>query len=284
MYEKCKFNIENFVSKLKDLIFILDQSKFNVDKKNKIPFNQIKIIKKIFKNYLSSEDKFSLFIFNDNKNKILNEKNILKNNNCKKIIPLMYKNSENYSFIISILNDLKKNIIQEFNIKENNENDKENVINNENNIISNKYENNFNEQFKENNNMKIKYSIEAIFNVLNEISKNQNEKNREKYVILLTEALQPKFNININEEIIKNLFNNYSNNNSIFIKKIIIIGSMLENKNLFYIINREFKFYNINIEYLEIENYQEIKKLMNLINLFPREYEFPNENFDNFDI
>ena len=281
LYEKCKFNIENFVSKFKDLIFILDQSKFN--KLNKIPLNQIKIIKKIFKNYLSSNDKFSLFIFNDNKNKILNEKNILKNNICKKIIPLMFKNSENYSFIISILNDLKEKIIKEFKINENNENDKENNLNdynNNNNTISNNLE--FNEQNKENNNLKIKYSIEAIFNVLNEISKNQNEKNREKYVILLTEALN--FNININEEIIQNYFNNYSNNNIIFIKKIIIIGSMLKNKNLFYMISREFKFHNINIEYLEFENYQEIKKLINLINLFPREYEFPNENFDNFDI
>ena len=59
---------------------------------------------------------------------------------------------------------------------------------------------------------------------------------------------------------------------------------MLKNKNLFYMISREFKFHNINIEYLEFENYQEIKKLINLLNLFPREYEFPNENFDNFDI
>ena len=286
LYEKCKFNIDNFVSKFKDVFFILDQSKISFDEKNNIHFNQIKIIKKIFEKFLSSEDKFSLFIFNDNKNKIINEKNILKNNICKKIIPLMFKNSENYSFIVSILNELKDNIFHDFNNNENNnsenDNKNENILNNENNNL-NKLENYiFNEQNSENNynNLKIKFSIEAIFNVLNEINQNENEKNREKYVILLTEAFQPKFNNNINEEIIKNLFNNYSNKSINFVKKIIIIGSMLKNQNIFYMLKKEFNFYNINIEYLEFENYQEIKKLMNIMSLFPRDYEYPNENFD----
>ena len=55
---------------------------------------------------------------------------------------------------------------------------------------------------------------------------------------------------------------------------------MLQNRNIFFLVQKEFKLYNIEIEFLEFENFHEIKKLINILNLFPREYEFPNENFD----
>ena len=134
------------------------------------------------------------------------------------------------------------------------------------------------------NEMRMKYALDTLLKVINEynlnINENINNNYREVYIIILTENFQNEINKKVNKDNIKQLFKNWNVQNKNNIKKIFIIGTLLEDQSKLKLVKNELKLLNLDNEYLEFENYQEIRKMITRVGILPREYEYPNEKFD----
>ncbi len=271
LLEKCKNNLNQLNTFFKDMIIILDKSPINNEKNSKIEIQQIKIIKNIFENYLSSQDKFSLYTYSID--------GYIEH--IKKLTPLTIKDSQNYSFIISILDDLYSQALK--NKIDNEKFQNLNLIINESDekkkdsFIDEIYDDSYNE-------MRMKFALDTLLKVINEynlnINENINNNYREAYIIIFTENFQNEVNKKVNKDNIKQLFKNWNIQNKNNIKKIFIIGTLLQDQSKLKLIKKELKLLNLDNEYLEFENYQEIRKMITRVGILPREYEYPNEKFD----
>jgi len=272
LLEKCKNNLNQLNTFFKDLIIILDKSTINNEKNSKIEIQQTKIIKNIFENYLSSDDKFALYTYS--KDGYIEH--------IKKLIPLTLKDSQNYSFISSILNDLYSQAL-----KNKIENEKYQIFSSIINESDDKKKDSFIDDVNYDdsyNEMRMKYALDTLLKVINEynlnINENINNNYREVYIIILTENFQNEINKKVNKDNIKQLFKNWNVQNKNNIKKIFIIGTLLEDQSKLKLVKNELKLLNLDNEYLEFENYQEIRKMITRVGILPREYEYPNEKFD----
>ena len=251
------------------MIIILDRTPINNEKKSKIEIQQTKIMKNIFENYLSSEDKFALYTYTKEG----------YNEHIKKLIPLTFKDSQNYAFISSILDDLYSEALKD---KINNENKDNQFFNN----IEDNTKDNFNDEHYDDlyNDMKMKFPLDTLLKVINEYNNNINESLdntfREVFIVILTENFQNEVNKKVNKENIKELFKNWNVQNKNKIKKLFIIGTLLQDQSKLKLVKKELKLLNVDNEYLEFENYQEIRKMITRIGILPRQYEYPNEKFD----
>ena len=269
LFETCNNNLNKLNTFFKDMIIILDRTPINNEKKSKIEIQQTKIMKNIFENYLSSEDKFALYTYTKEG----------YNEHIKKLIPLTFKDSQNYAFISSILDDLYSEALKD---KINNENKDNQFYNN----IENNIKDNFNDEHYDDlyNDMKMKFPLDTLLKVINEYNNNINESLdntfREVFIVILTENFQNEVNKKVNKENIKELFKNWNVQNKNKIKKLFIIGTLLQDQSKLKLVKKELKLLNVDNEYLEFENYQEIRKMITRIGILPRQYEYPNEKFD----
>ena len=271
LLEKCKNNLNQLNTFFKDMIIILDKSPINNEKNSKIEIQQTKIIKNIFENYLSLQDKFSLYTFS--KDGYIEH--------IKKLIPLTLKDSQNYSFISTILDDLYNQALK--NKIDNEKYQNINLIINDSDekkkdsFIDEGYDDTYNE-------MRMKFALDTLLKVINEynlnINENINNNYREVYIIIFTENFQNEVNKKVNKDNIKQLFKNWNIQNKNNIKKIVIIGTLLQDQSKLKLVKKELKLLNLDNEYLEFENYQEIRKMITRVGILPREYEYPNEKFD----
>ena len=183
---KCNKNLDYKKTNNKDIIVILDRNYdiFDEEKKYRIQMQQYKTLTMIFENFLS----------------------LKKNNSIKKLISLTYKNNKNYSFIKGIIDKFHDDIINYFGNQKIylglNKDDQNKSSFNENSILKIKSNNQINDGYK----MKIKCTINTIFKVFNDIITYNNDEDRKKYVILITESFQNEQNNELTRGNIKNLF------------------------------------------------------------------------------
>jgi hypothetical protein len=249
---------------------------------------QYKTLTMIFENFLSLKDRFAYYTFgieNDDE-KINREKediymDYIKNNSIKKLISLTYKNNKNYSFIKGIIDKFHDDIINYFGNQKIylglNKDDQNKNSFNENSIL--KSNNQINDGYK----MNIKCTINTIFKVFNDIITYNNDEDRNKYVILITESFQNEQNNELTRGNIKNLFKDLNDCYKANVEKLFIIGTSLEEQNKYKLIGPELLNYGIRNEYLEFENIQELNKKLLTLGNFPRKYEYPNEQLNKED-
>ena len=291
--EKCNKALEQQKKKnYKDLIVILDRNSNDIDteKLYRLQTQQYKAITTIFENFMSINDRFAYYTFGNEENEENKETdkedvyiNYIKNNSIKKLISLTYKNNKNYSFIKGIIDKFHDDIIYNYNnqtkIKQmylnlSKEDLNKSSFNIENSFLKNKTKNKFNSD--EIHKMKIKYAINAIFKVINDL--NVHDEERKKFLILISESFKSEQNdINIS---VKELFKDVNECYKIKIERLFIIGSLLEEHNKFASICSELMNYNIKNEYLEFENIQEMNKKFLTLGTLPRRYEYRNEKIN----
>ena len=291
--EKCYRTLEQQKKKnYKDLIVILDKNYSNIDNEKiyRLQTQQYKAITTIFENFISKNDRFAFYTFGKENNYENTEKdnedvyiNYIKNNSIKKLISLTYKNNKNYSFIKGIIDKFHDDIIYNYNnqakIRQMYLNLSKDDLNKssfmETSLLKNKTKNkyNINDIYK----MKIKYAINALFKVINDL--NAHEEERKKFIILISESFKSEQNneININ---VKDLFKDISEGYKMKIERLFIIGTLLEEQNKFSSICSELMNYNIKNEYLEFENIQEMNKKFLTYGTLPRNYEYQNEKIN----
>ena len=291
--EKCNRELDQRKKKnYKDLIVILDKNYINIESEKiyRLQIQQYKAITMIFENYISLNDRFALYSFGKDEYYDNNDKenediyiNYIKNNSIKKLISLTYKNNKNYSFIKGIIDKFHDDIINNYdnqtkirqmylNLSKDDLN--KSSYNLENSLLktkSRKY--NSSDIYK----MKIKYAINSIFKVINDL--NIHEEERKRYIILISESFKNEQNNDINYNV-KDLFKDINDGYKIKIEKLFIIGSLLEEQNKFNQICSELTNYGIKNEYLEFENIQEMNKKFLTLGILPRKYEYQNEKYN----
>ena len=289
IYEKCKKQIKELQKvDYKDLIIIFDKSYKNkdIEKVYRLHIQQYKAITNIIDNYISTNDRFCLYTYgNENFNFEEEEDediyiNYIRNNSIKKLIGLCYKNNDNNGFINGIIEGFHENVINEYEQQSkmkqmylNTEQSKNFSLNGEN-KDKNK---NLNDYFIYK--MKLKSSINIIFKVINEA--NIIEEQRKKYVIFITESFKDELNAENKEKFnVKELFKEINYISKSKIEKLYIIGSLLDETNLFNEISYELSNHGIKNEYIEFENISELNKKFQSIGTLPRKYEYFNEKLN----
>jgi hypothetical protein len=289
---KCNKQLDYKKTNNKDIIVILDRNYdiFDEEKKYRIQMQQYKTLTMIFENFLSLKDRFAYYTFgieNDDE-KINREKediymDYIKNNSIKKLISLTYKNNKNYSFIKGIIDKFHDDIINYFGNQKIylglNKDDQNKSSFNENSLLKIKTNNKTNDIYK----MKIKCTINTIFKVFNDIITYNNDEDRKKYVILITESFQNEQNNELTRGNIKNLFKDLNDCYKANVEKLFIIGTSLEEQNKYKLIGPELLNYGIRNEFLEFENIQELNKKLLTLGNFPRKYEYLNEQLNKGD-
>ena len=290
---KCNKQLDFKKTNNKDIIVILDRNYdiFDDEKKYRIQMQQYKTLTMIFENFLSLKDRFAYYTFgNENDDENINRENedvymdYIKNNSIKKLISLTYKNNKNYSFIKGIIDKFHDDIINYLGNQKIylglNKDDQNKSSFNENSLLKIKTNNQTNDAHK----MKIKCTINTIFKVFNDIIAFNNDDDRKKYVILITESFQNEQNNNeLTRGNIKNLFKDLNDCYKANVEKLFIIGTSLEEQNKYKLIGPELLNYGIRNEYLEFENIQELNKKLLTLGSFPRKYEYPNEQLNKGD-
>jgi len=292
--EKCNKELEQRKkNNYKDLIIILDKnySSNDSEKVYRLQIQQYKAIKIIFENFMSLNDRFALYIFGnvdnyENKDKDNEDVyiNYIKNNSIKKLISLTYKNNKNYSFINGIIDKFHDDIINNYNnqtkirqmyLNLSRDELNKSSYNLENSFLKNKTKNKYNNSdiYK----MKIKYTINAIFKVINDF--NIHDEERKKYIILISESFKNEQTNETNYNV-KDLFKDINDGYKIKIERLFIIGTLLEEQNKFNLISNELLNYGIKNEYLEFENIQEMNKKFLTLGTLPRKYEYQNEKLN----
>ena len=290
---KCNKQLDFKKTNYKDIIVILDRNYdiFDDEKKYRIQMQQYKTLTMIFENFLSLKDRFAYYTFgNENDDENNNRENedvymdYIKNNSIKKLISLTYKNNKNYSFIKGIIDKFHDDIINYLGNQKIylglNKDDQNKSSFNENSLLKIKTNNQTNDAHK----MKINCTINTIFKVFNDIIAFNNDDDRKKYVILITESFQNEQNNNeLTRGNIKNLFKDLNDCYKANVEKLFIIGTSLEEQNKYKLIGPELLNYGIRNEYLEFENIQELNKKLLTLGSFPRKYEYPNEQLNKGD-
>ena len=289
---KCNKQLDYKKSNNKDIIVILDRNYdiFDEEKKYRIQMQQYKTLTMIFENFLSLKDRFAYYTFgieNDEENINMENEDVymdyIKNNSIKKLISLTYKNNKNYSFIKGIIDKFHDDIINYFGNQKIylglNKDDQNKSSFNENSLLKIKTNNKTNDIYK----MKIKCTINTIFKVFNDIITYNNDDDRKKYIILITESFQNEQNNELTRGNIKNLFKDLNDCYKANVEKLFIIGTSLEEQNKYKLIGPELLNYGIRNEYLEFENIQELNKKLLTLGNFPRKYEYPNEQLNKED-
>ena len=290
--EKCSREIEMSKRKqYKDLIVILDKNNNNADPEKiyRLQIKQYKAITTIFDNFMSSNDRFAFYTFGnemnnyENKEEETEEEHIkyIKNNSIKKLISLRFKNYKNYSFIKGIIDKFHDDIIKYYEsqtkirqmyLNLNKEEQNKSSFNIENSTLNLGYK-----KFSRSNDiyyMKIKLAINSVFKVIGDF--NMHDEDRKKYIILISESFKNEQNNEINEDLFKDINDNYK----IKIKKLFIIGTLLDEQNGFNLVCNELKKNGIRNEYLEFENIQEMNKEFLTLGQLPRQYEYKNEKLN----
>ena len=159
----------------------------------------IKTLKNIFENYISTDDRFCLYTFKHN-------------DYFTKMMPLTYKDSQNYPYIISIFDFLYGNI-------NNVDSGMGSLIDNDDNKAQNESSRILNEEVDDDDlysEMKMKFAIDAIFNVANELP-DKKVTQREQYIVLFTESFQSAVNEKVNKDSILEFFKERTRRNRKFI-------------------------------------------------------------------
>ena len=292
IYEKCKRQIKELQKvDYKDLIVVLDKNYSNKDteKVYKLNMKQYKAISNIFDNFISTNDRFSLYTYgdenydieeNDDEDEFINA---IKNNSVKKLVGLSYKKNDNIGFIKGIIEKFHENIINEYEnqskMKQMYSNTEQN-INNSFNIdggIMEEKKSEINEYYLYKKNLN--NTINIIFKVINELS--SAEEQRKKYVIFITDSFKDELKAENSEKInIKDFFKDINYISKSKIEKLYIIGSLLDENNLFGKMSDELSNHGIKNEYLEFENISELNKKFQTIGELPRKYEYFNEKMN----
>ena len=292
IYEKCKRQLKELQKvDYKDLIVVLDKNYSNKDpeKVYKLNMKQYKAISNIFDNFISTNDRFSLYTYGDENYDI--EENVdddesinaIKNNSVKKLMGLSYKKIDNIGFIKGIIEKFHENIINEYEnqikmkqMYSNMEQTLNNSLNIDTGVIEEK-KNEINESDLYEKNLK--HTINIIFKVINEL--NSTEEQRKKYVIFITDSFKDELKAENNEKInIKYFFKDINYISKSKIEKLYIIGSLLDENNLFGKMSNELSNHGIKNEYLEFENISELNKKFQTIGELPRKYEYFNEKMN----
>ena len=289
---KCNKRLDYKKANNKDIIVILDRNYdiFDEEKKYRIQMQQYKALTMIFENFLSLKDRFAYYTFgieNDDENSNRENEDVymdyIKNNSIKKLISLTYKNNKNYSFIKGIIDKFHDDIINYIGSQKIylglNKDDQNKSSFNENSLLKIKTNNQTKDIYK----MKINYTINTIFKVFNDIINFNNDDDRKKYVILITESFQNEQNNELTRIDIKNLFKDLNDCYKANVEKLFIIGTSLEEQNKYKLIGPELLNYGIRNEYLEFENIQELNKKLLTLGTFPRKYEYLNEQLNKGD-
>ena len=291
--EKCNRELEHIKKKIyKDLIVILDKNYNDIENEKiyRLQVQQYKAVTTIFENYMALNDRFALYTFGKEDNYENTDRdnedvyiNYIKNNSIKKLISLTYKNNKNYSFIKGIIDKFHDDIINNYDnqakIKQMYLNLSKDDLNKssynlENSILRTKTRKyNSNDIYK----MKIKFAINSIFKVINDL--NNHEEERKRYIILISESFKTEQNKDLNYNV-KDLFKDINDSYKIKIEKLFIIGTLLEEQNKFTQISSELNNYGIKNEYLEFENIQEMNKKFLTLGILPRKYEYQNEKYN----
>lgn len=257
LIEQCNMKLKTLNSNSKDFVAILD---LNEGASKKLQNKMIKTIKNIFENYISTDDRFCLYTFKHN-------------DYFTKMMPLTYKDSQNYPYIISIFDFLYGTI-------NNVDSGTEGIIENDDNKNISESSRILNEEVDEDDlysEMKMKFAIDAVFNVANELPDKKITK-REQYIVLFTECFQSTVNDKVNKDSILEFFKDRTRKNER--SKLFIIGNLMAEQEKLSLARDLLKNYFETCDYFEYENYQEIKKLITVMGKFPRGYEFQNEKFD----
>lgn len=257
LIEQCNTKLKTLNSHSKDFVAILD---LNEGSSKKLQNKMIKTIKNIFENYISTDDRFCLYTFKHN-------------DYFTKMMPLTYKDSQNYPYIISIFDFLYGNI-------NNVDSGTGSLIDNDDNKAQNESSRILNEEVDDDDlysEMKMKFAIDAIFNVANELP-DKKVTQREQYIVLFTESFQSAVNEKVNKDSILEFFKERTRRNER--SKLFIIGNLMAEQEKLSLARELLRNYFDACDYFEYENYQEIKKLITVMGKFPRGYEFQNEKFD----
>jgi hypothetical protein len=126
-------------------------------------------------------------------------------------------------------------------------------------------------------NMKIKYAINSIFKTIGDF--NMPDEDRKKYIILISEPFKNEQSNEVDFRV-EDLFKDINNNYKIKIKKLFIIGTLLEEQGQFNLICNKLMNYGIKNEYLEFDNIQEMNKEFLTLGKLPRKYEYLNEKLN----
>ena len=293
--EKCCREIEYAKAKnYKDLIIILDKNNNNSDpeKVYRLQIQQYKAITTIFDNYLSLNDRFAFYTFGDviniyeNKEEENEDVHIkyIKNNAIKKLISLRFKNNNNYSFIKGIIDKFHDDIINYYdsqmkirqmylNLNKDEQNKSSFNLENSALIFNPRKQNISNDIY----NMKVKYAINSIFKAIGDF--NMHDEDRKKYIILISESFKNEQSNEVDFRV-EDLFKDINNNYKIKIKKLFIIGTLLEEQGQFNLICNKLMNYGIKNEYLEFDNLQEMNKEFLTLGKLPRKYEYLNEKLN----
>ena len=289
IYEKCLKQLKE-LNKVdyKDIIIVLDKNYTNkdVERVYKLHMQQYKAISDIFENYISTNDRFGLYSYGDENFNYDEEGdedmfiNFIRNSSVKKLVGLSYKKNDNYGFIKGIIEKFHENIINDY---ENQSKMKQMYLNMEQKNLSFNMEGSI---MKEKNSeiddfyiykKKLKSTINIIFKVINEA--NSIEEQRKKYVIFITESFKDELSAEGNNDKFnaKELFKDINYISKPKIEKLYIIGSLLDEKNLYNEMSNELTNHGIKNEYLEFENISELNKKFQTIGTLPRKYEYFNE-------
>ena len=290
IYEKCKKQIKELQKvDYKDLIVVLDKNYNNKDaeKVYKLRMEQYKAINNIFEKFISTNDRFSLYTYgNEHFNfdhEVVEDEDInaIKNSSVKKLVGLSYKKKDNLGFIKGVIEKFHENIINDYENKSNMKNAYLNTEQNKNfsfnldNSIMKEKNGELDDYYI--NKKKLRTSINIIFKIINEA--NNTEEQRKKYVIVITESFKDGLSSEKNETFDKkDYFKDINYISKSKIEKLYIIGSLLDEKNLFNDINKELANHGVKNEYLEFENISELNNKFRNIGSLPRKYEYFNEN------
>ena len=290
---KCKKNLKELQKvESKDLIVVLDNnltSGRDVEKIYKLKMNQYKTINYIFEKFISINDRFGLYTYGNEKINFegesdeINEIKNIRNNSVKKLIGLSFKTNENVAFIKGIIENFHDNIINDY---ENQSKMKQIYLNTDQNR---NFSFNFEASVMKDKNIdfndfnlseqNLKPTINIIFKVINE--ENITEEQRKKYIIFITESFKDMLNPENNENInLRELFRDINYFPKSKIDRLYIIGSLLDEKNIFGQISAELAEHGIKNEYLEFENISELNKKFQNIGTLPRKYEYFNEKLN----
>ena len=294
IYTKCKKNLKELQKvESKDLIVVLDKNYMggrDPEKIYKLRMNQYKTINYIFEKFIAVNDRFGLYTYGNEKFNMegsdsdeINDIRNIRNNSVKKLIGLCLKKNENVGFIKGIIESFHENIINDY---ENQSKMKQMYINTDQNrnfsfnvdaSIMKEKNYDFNDiNLSEQN---LKPTINIIFKVINE--ENIIEEQRKKYIIFITESFKDVLNPENKENLnLRGLFNEINYFPKSKIDRLYIIGSLLDEKNLFGQISKELSEHGIKNEYLEFENISELNKKFQNIGTLPRKYEYFNEKLN----
>ena len=100
-------------------------------------------------------------------------------------------------------------------------------------------------------------------------------------MIFITESFKDELNAENKEKFnVKELFKEINYISKSKIEKLYIIGSLLDETNLFNEISYELSNHGIKNEYIEFENISELNKKFQSIGTLPRKYEYFNEKLN----